>query len=70
YVEGKRVTDFSLNEETGCISKVICGEERFDADAVILAVGVSTLQHIIKSSSALRRREEFLKILNMTRIAA
>lgn len=49
FAEGRKVTDFSINEETGRISAVICGRERYEADAVILAVGISTIQELIKN---------------------
>lgn len=49
FLEGRRVTEFSLNEETGCISGVDCGKESLEADAVILAVGISTMQDIIQN---------------------
>ncbi|XP_057966422.1 uncharacterized protein LOC131156618 isoform X2 [Malania oleifera] len=62
------VTNFSMNEDTGCISEVVCGKESYKADAVILAIGITTLQEIIKNSAALRTREEFLKVLNLSGI--
>ncbi|KAH7834243.1 hypothetical protein Vadar_014095 [Vaccinium darrowii] len=68
FLEGRKVTDFYFNEETGCISEVICGKESLKADAVILAVGISTLQEIIQNSAALCTREEFLKVLNLSSI--
>ncbi|XP_042494355.1 uncharacterized protein LOC122073790 isoform X2 [Macadamia integrifolia] len=68
FLEGGVVTDFSVNEETGCISEVICGKESYEADAIILAVGISALQEIVMNSSALRTREEFLKALNLASI--
>ncbi|XP_077246693.1 uncharacterized protein LOC143886552 isoform X2 [Tasmannia lanceolata] len=64
----KKVTDFSLNEENGCISEVVCGEETYAADAVVLAVGVSTLQQIVMNSSLLQTRQEFLNVLNLAAI--
>nr|XP_023916579.1 uncharacterized protein LOC112028155 isoform X3 [Quercus suber] len=67
-LEGRRVTDFSFNEETSCISEVICGRELYNADAVILAVGISRLQELIKNSAVLRTKEEFLKVLNLASI--
>lgn len=51
FLEGRRVTDFCFDEETGRISEVICGKESLKADAVILAVGISTLQEIIQNRS-------------------
>ncbi|XP_030503098.2 uncharacterized protein LOC115718093 [Cannabis sativa] len=68
FAEGRKVTDVSLSEETGCVSAVICGKEIYDADAVILAVGISTLQDLIKNSAVMCTREEFLKILNLNTI--
>ncbi|KAI8533198.1 hypothetical protein RHMOL_Rhmol11G0278500 [Rhododendron molle] len=68
FLEGRRVTDFYFDEETGRISEVICGKESLKADAVILAVGISTLQEIIQNSAALCTREEFLKVLNLSSI--
>lgn len=49
FIENKRVTDFVFNEDSGCISGVIVGQEKYDTDALVLAVGVSTLQSIIMS---------------------
>lgn len=49
FLDGRTVTDFSLNEETGCISEVVCGKEKYNADAVILAVGISNLQELVKN---------------------
>ncbi|RVW38507.1 Zeta-carotene desaturase [Vitis vinifera] len=68
FLESRRVTDFLFNEETGCISEVVCGREKYTADAVVLAVGISTLQDIIKNRHALSTREEFLKVLNLAGI--
>ncbi|CAO2815648.1 unnamed protein product [Amaranthus hypochondriacus] len=65
FRRGKGVTDFFFNEETSCISEVLCGNDRIKADAVILAVGISALQEIIEKSSALCMREEFLNVLNL-----
>lgn len=55
FLDGRRVTDFIYDEERGCISDVVCGKEIYNADAVILAVGISTLQEIIKNRYALSR---------------
>jgi uncharacterized FAD-dependent dehydrogenase len=48
-LEGKKVTDFFFNEGTSCISEVVCGRESYNADAVILAVGISRLQELVKN---------------------
>ncbi|KAH9625840.1 hypothetical protein KSS87_004847 [Heliosperma pusillum] len=70
FRRGRGVTDFFFNEETGRISEVLCGNDRIKADAVILAVGISTFQEIVQRSSALCMKEEFLKVLNLASIDA
>lgn len=52
FLEGRKVTDVTLDEETGCITEVVCGKESFKVDAVILAVGISTLQEIVQNRYA------------------
>lgn len=50
YLNSKTVTDLVLDEETDCMSEVVCGKENiYSADAVILAIGISTLQGLIKN---------------------
>ncbi|XP_019166201.1 PREDICTED: uncharacterized protein LOC109162020 isoform X1 [Ipomoea nil] len=65
FLKGKKVTDVLLDEKSGRVSEVVCEKESFKADAIILAVGVSTLQEIIQNSATLCTREEFLKVLNL-----
>ncbi|MBA0562230.1 hypothetical protein Golob_007292 [Gossypium lobatum] len=67
-LEDKKVTDFNFDEETGCITEVVCGNETYSVDAVVVAVGITTLQETIKKSAALCKREEFLKVLNLAGI--
>lgn len=55
FLDGRRVTDFIYDEERGCISDVVCGKETYSADAVVLAVGISTLQELIKNRYSLSR---------------
>lgn len=49
FGEHKRIEDFLINEDTECISRVVCGEDTYEVDAVVLAIGISALQSIIKS---------------------
>ncbi|KAF7810761.1 NAD(P)-binding domain containing protein [Senna tora] len=65
FLENRTVTDLIFDEETGSVSEVVCGRVTYKADAVILAVGVYTLQEFIRNSPALRTREDFLKVLNL-----
>ena len=63
----KRVSDLivdSNNQVTG----VVCGEEVFEADAVIFAVGVTGMQKIVGGSPALQSRREFREISNLSTI--
>ncbi|KAF9684516.1 hypothetical protein SADUNF_Sadunf04G0126200 [Salix dunnii] len=48
FVDRKKVIDFSYDDKTGCISDVVCDNETYKADAVILAVGTSTIQELTK----------------------
>jgi len=66
----RRVTDVvlkPLDESDGKpqIAGVVCGDERFDADAVIFAVGVSGMQKIVTGSPALRQFSEFCNLMNL-----
>lgn len=49
FCENKNITGFIVDEDTDCVSGLVCGEEIYKADAVILAVGISTLQSTIRS---------------------
>ncbi|MDX2228714.1 MAG: FAD-dependent oxidoreductase [Leptolyngbyaceae cyanobacterium bins.349] len=65
-----RVTDLVLREqETGGagleVAGVVCGEEVFEADAVIFAVGVTGMQKIVSHSPSLRRFPEFCNLMNL-----
>ncbi|KAM0949815.1 putative phytoene desaturase (zeta-carotene-forming) [Dioscorea sansibarensis] len=63
-----KVTDFILDGNDGTIAEVVCGQETYQADAVILAEGVSPVQSTIWSSPVLQSREEFLQVLNLSSI--
>uniref|UniRef100_A0A2P2MG77 Uncharacterized protein LOC8283661 isoform X1 n=1 Tax=Rhizophora mucronata TaxID=61149 RepID=A0A2P2MG77_RHIMU len=68
FLHNRKLMDFFIDEETGCISDLVCSNEIYKADAVILAVGVSTIQEIIKDSAALCTSKEFLKVLKLAGI--
>ncbi|WOL16799.1 hypothetical protein Cni_G25587 [Canna indica] len=68
FCENKSMTDFILNQETGCISGLVCGQDIYKADAFVLAVGISNLQSAILSSSVLQSQQEFLSVLNLASI--
>jgi glycine/D-amino acid oxidase-like deaminating enzyme len=49
FLSGKRVTDVVLDDVSGAVTGVVCGEETYDADAVVFSVGISALQKIVPS---------------------
>ena len=59
-----RVTDV-LEGEGDRIKAVVCGDEVFEADAVIFAVGITGMKKIVANSPALRCRPEFRDVLNL-----
>ncbi len=74
----RRVTDIVLenSEQNGdrlaapaqsylSAKAVICGEERFAADGVIFAVGVTGMQKIVSNSSSLGRLPQFCNLMNL-----
>ncbi len=60
----RRVTDVRL-DESGRANAVICGDEVFEADAVIFAVGISGMQNIVRGSASLQQRSEFANVMNL-----
>jgi uncharacterized protein with NAD-binding domain and iron-sulfur cluster len=60
----KRVDDIILNE-TGNAEAVVCGEETFEADAVIFAVSVSGIKKIVAGSQTLNTYPEFRNLTNL-----
>lgn len=65
----KRVTDVIVKAQEGeanpQVTGVVCGEEVFEADAVIFAVGVTGMQKIVGNSSTLRQFPEFCNLMNL-----
>jgi uncharacterized protein with NAD-binding domain and iron-sulfur cluster len=60
----RRVTDVRL-DESGRASAVVCGDEVFEADAVIFSVGITGMQNIVRGSQNLQRRSEFANAMNL-----
>lgn len=65
----RRVTDLIIKPQEGGVGTqvtgVVCGDERFEADAVVFAVGVTGMQKIVSNSSALRQFPEFCNLMNL-----
>ncbi|MEO0824586.1 MAG: FAD-dependent oxidoreductase [Cyanobacteria bacterium J06639_16] len=58
-----RVSDVVLDGDR--VTAVICGDQRFDADAVIFATGITGMKKIVANSPALRERAEFRNLSNL-----
>lgn len=65
FLANKRVTDLVEDSSTGKITGVKCGDEVFDADAVIFSVGINGMQRIVENSQVLKKREEFANTANL-----
>lgn len=60
----RRVTDLIVDSDNRATG-VVCGDEVFDADAVIFAVGITGMKKILSSSTHLQKRQEFRNISNL-----
>ncbi len=60
----RRVSDL-MTDESGRVTGVVAGDETFEADAVIFAVGVGGMQKIVSASSVLQARSEFRNVMNL-----
>jgi uncharacterized protein with NAD-binding domain and iron-sulfur cluster len=50
------------------VTGVVCGDEVFESDAVIFAVGVTGMQKIVSSSAVLQQCPEFCNLMNLSAI--
>lgn len=55
FLSNKRVTNLVLDEASGAVTSVLCGEEEFRADAVVFSVGITAMQKIVANRSAMFR---------------
>ncbi|MDB9376152.1 hydroxysqualene dehydroxylase [Nodularia sphaerocarpa] len=60
----KPVTDLIVDSQNRA-KGVVCGNEVFDADAVIFAVGVTGMKKIVANSPSLQSRSEFRNLSNL-----
>jgi uncharacterized protein with NAD-binding domain and iron-sulfur cluster len=60
----RRVTDIQMGESNQ-VTAVCCGDESFEADAVIFSVGITGMKKIVAGSSVLRDRPEFRNLQNL-----
>ncbi|MBD1837627.1 FAD-dependent oxidoreductase [Coleofasciculus sp. FACHB-64] len=60
----RRVSDVIVDSNNQATA-VVCGDEFFEADAVIFAVGISGMKKIVSGSPSLQNRKEFRDIHNL-----
>jgi uncharacterized protein with NAD-binding domain and iron-sulfur cluster len=60
----RRVSDIRT-DSAGKVTGVVCGDEVFEADAVIFAVGITGMKKIVAGSRTLQSRKEFQNIMNL-----
>ncbi|MFE1747574.1 FAD-dependent oxidoreductase [Coleofasciculus sp. H7-2] len=60
----RRVSDVIVDSNNQATA-VVCGDEVFEADAVIFAVGISGMKKIVSGSPSLQNRKEFRDIHNL-----
>lgn len=63
----RRVSDLKV-DDAGNVTGVVCGEEVFEADAVIFSVGITGMKKIVAGSRTLQSREEFQNLSNLNAI--
>lgn len=64
----KRVSSILLDETGDRASAVVCGDEVFEADAVIFSVGITGMKKIVSGCKSLQSRQEFQNIMNLNAI--
>ena len=60
----RRVTDLLL-DDAGKATAVVCGDEVFEADAVIFAVGITGMKKTVLGSPSLQSRQDFRNLNNL-----
>ena len=63
-LNNKRVTDIIINNQ-GVAKRVMCDQEIFAADAVILGVSISGIKKIVRESKVLNQYPEFSNLSNL-----
>jgi uncharacterized protein with NAD-binding domain and iron-sulfur cluster len=63
----QRVSDL-ITDGADQITGIVCGDQIFQADAVVLSVGITGLKKIVAGSSTLRQRQEFRDVMNLAAV--
>ncbi|MBW4681982.1 MAG: FAD-dependent oxidoreductase [Microcoleus vaginatus WJT46-NPBG5] len=63
----RRVSDLKV-DDAGNVTGVVCGDEVFEADAVIFSVGITGMKKIVAGSRTLQSRPEFQNLSNLNGI--
>lgn len=65
FVANKVPTRLTTHTDSGCISAIVCGDDVYEADAFVSAMGLSSLQSIVRNSPFLRSDREFTNLLHL-----
>lgn len=49
FVANKVPSSLTIDTDSGCISSIVCGDDIYKADAFVSAMGLSSLQSIVKN---------------------
>lgn len=70
---GRLTTPTPIPHTHSCFKRIVqfrCGEEVFEADAVISAVGINGAKSIVRASPTLNRRKMFQDMMNLRCVRA
>ncbi|WVZ86703.1 hypothetical protein U9M48_033450 [Paspalum notatum var. saurae] len=65
FVPNKVPTSLTTDTDSGCISAIVCGDDVYEADAFVSAMGLSSLQYVVKNSPFLWSDREFTNLLHL-----
>ncbi|KAG2573977.1 phytoene dehydrogenase-like isoform X1 [Panicum virgatum] len=68
FVPNKVPSSLTIDTDSGCISAIVCGDEIYKADAFVSAMGLSSLQSIVKNSPFLWSHREFANLLHLSTV--
>ncbi|KAF8702458.1 hypothetical protein HU200_032835 [Digitaria exilis] len=68
FVANKVPSSLTIDTDNGCISAIVCGDDIYKADAFVSAMGLSSLQSIVKNSPFIWSHREFANLLDLSSI--
>uniref|UniRef100_A0A0A9E681 Amine oxidase domain-containing protein n=1 Tax=Arundo donax TaxID=35708 RepID=A0A0A9E681_ARUDO len=68
FVANKLPTSLTIDNDSGCIAAIVCGEDVYETDAFVSAMGISPLQSIVMNSPFIQSDREFANLLRLSTI--